>query len=88
MYFLWRFTRLLLVVLYPNLCQKVAKKPFEKPYFDTGNDTSFDTGNDFQNATNFARNFALSGAKIALFQNVFCVSKYVLKCRFSFLAIR
>lgn len=88
MYFLWCFTRFSSVVLWCNLCQKVAKKPFEKPYFDTGNDTGFDTGNDFQNAINSARNFVLSGAKIALFQNVFCVTKYVLKCRFSFLAIR
>lgn len=87
MYFLWRFIRFLLVVLCPNLCQKVAKKPFEKPYFDTGNDTGFDTGNDFQNAINSAHNSVLSGAKIALFQNQFCVSKHVLKHRFSFLAI-
>lgn len=84
MSFLWCFTRFSSVVLWCNLCQKVAKKPFEKPYFDTGNETSFDTGNDFQNAINSARNSALSGTKIALFQNPFCMSKYVTKHPFSF----
>lgn len=62
----------------------MPKKPFDNPCFDTGNDTGFDTGNDFQNTLNSARNIALSGAKIALFQNLFCMSKHVVKHPFSF----